>query len=179
MALTEDGLTVVDENDSRTADEAVEAATSERAVDGDLQDLRDAFVEAFNARDLDAVAAIVQPDVECPDIAGDGLEVLTEELEAIWERSPGAILTGGYMDGVPCAVGWLPDEDGCWSRAALVCFDVTDRLLSLVSLPDDADTLERIEVDQPTGEELEEWQDWAEWDRGEETVARPRDRARP
>jgi hypothetical protein len=180
MALTEDGLTVVDETDSRSHDGAeIEGDASERAVDGELQSLRDAFVEAFNARDLEAVTAIVQADVECPDIGGDGIDVLAEELEAIWERSPGAILTGGFMDGVPCAVGWLPDEDGCWSRAALVCFDHADGLLNLVSLPEDADTLERVEVEEPTGEELEEWQDWSEWDRGEETVARPRDRARP
>jgi hypothetical protein len=180
MALTEDGLTVVDETDSQAHDGAeAEGTVSERAVDGELQNLRDAFVEAFNARDLEAVTAIVQPDVECPDIGGDGVDVLAEELQAIWERSPGAILTGGFMDGVPCAVGWLPDEDGCWSRAALVCFDHDDGLLNLVSLPEDADTLERVEVEEPTGEELDEWQDWSEWDRGEETVARPRDRARP
>ncbi|HWB71869.1 MAG TPA: hypothetical protein VG452_06605 [Egibacteraceae bacterium] len=147
--------------------------------DPELEALRDEFAAAFNARDLDAILDLVAADVECPDMTGDGSSVLAEELESIWERSPAAILTRAFLDGAPVAVGWLPDEDGCWSRAALVCFDAGGGLLTLVAMPDDADALDRAEADEPTGEELEEWSDWSEWDRGEETVARPRDRHRP
>ena len=161
---------VVDLDDSRDASEDGE-------VDTDLESLRDEFIDAFNGRDLDALLAVVAPDVECPDIAGEGATALAEEIEAIWERSPGALLTRALLDGIPCAVAWLPDEDGCWSRAALVCFDREGSLLSLVAVPDDADALDRAEADDPTGEELDEWQDWAEWDRGEATE--PQDRARP
>ncbi|HUH06577.1 MAG TPA: hypothetical protein VML96_02110 [Egibacteraceae bacterium] len=140
-------------------------------ADWSLETLRDAFVDAFNARDLDGVLGIVRVDVECPDITGgSGVEALTEELEAIWERSPAAILTRAFLDARPCAVAWLPDEDGCWSRAGLVTLAEEQGLLSVVTLPEDADALDRAEADEPTGEELDEWQDWAEWDRGEETL---------
>lgn len=147
--------------------------------DGDLESLRDEFVDGFNARDLDTLLGLVADDVEIPDLPGDGAAVLAEELAAIWERSPGAVLTRAFLEGVACAVAWLPDEEGCWARAALVCFAAEDGLLSVVGVPDDADALDRVEAVDPTGEELEEWSDWAEWERGEETKPRVRDRARP
>lgn len=147
--------------------------------DGDLESLRDEFVDGFNARDLDALLALVTEDVETPDIAGDGAAAFAEELEAIWERSPGAVLTRAFLDGVACAVAWLPDEEGCWARAALVCFAAEDGLLSVVGVPDDADALDRVEAVEPTGEELDEWSDWGEWERGEETRPQARGRARP
>jgi hypothetical protein len=180
---TEDGLRVVDARD--TDPELAEAAEAEDGPelrdlgngDTDLEALRDAFVEAFNARDLDGILALVEDDVECPDIRdGDGVSALAEEVEAIWERSPGAILTRAHLDldDEPVAIGWLPDEDGCWSRAALVCFDTTDGLLSLVAMPEDADALDRAAAEEPTGDELDEWSDWAGWERGEETLPHER-----
>lgn len=158
-----------------------EDAADRPALDGDsdLEALRDEFVDGFNARDLDDLLSLVDDDVETPDLPGDGVEVFAEELEAIWERSPGAFLTRAFLDGVPCAVAWMPDEDGCWARAALVTFAHEDGLLSVVAVPDDVDGLDRAEADDPTGEEIEEWSDWAEWDRGEESRPRSRTRARP
>ena len=145
----------------------------------DLETLRDEFVDAFNARDLDAVVALAHEEIECPDIHGDGVGALSEELAAIWERSPGAILTRGFLEGEPCAVAWLPDEDGTWVRASLVCLDGTDGLISLVTLPDDADALDRAEAEDPAGEEPEEGADWTEWDSGAASEPKPRDRGRP
>jgi hypothetical protein len=180
----EDGFSVIDDmrGDAPGDEHVLDHDLPNPSVDGaggDLQRLRDEFVDGFNSRDLDAILGVVHSEVACPDIAGDGKEVLAEELSGIWDRWPGAILTRGYADGAPCAVGWLPDEDGCWSRAALVAFDCDDGLLTLVAIPDDADTLERVEAEDPTGEELEEWSDWAEWERGEETDTRARERPRP
>lgn len=178
----DDGLSVVFEPGTESDPDDIEeggAALEELDGDGDLEALRDEFVDGFNARDLDALLALVAPDVETPDLAGDGVRVFAEEVEAIWERSPGAILTRAFLDGCPAAVGWLPDEEGCWSRAALVCLSCEDGLLSLVALPDDADSLDRAEAEDPTGEELDEWSDWSEWDRGEETIPRSRSRPRP
>lgn len=147
--------------------------------DSDLETLRDEFVEGFNARDLDTLLSLVADEVEVPDLPGDGAAVFAEELEAIWERSPGAFLTRGFLDGAACAVAWLPDEEGCWSRAALVTFAAEDGLLSVVELPDDADGLDRAEAEDPTGEEIEEWSDWTEWESGEESRPRDRSRTRP
>lgn len=173
----EEGLRFLDageldlENDG--AGEPLDAAAT------DLETLRDEFVDAFNARDLDALISLARDDIECPDIHGDGAAALADEVGSIWERSPGALLTRAFLDGAPCAVGWLPDEEGSWVRAALVCMDGSDGLLSLVTLPDDVDALDRAEADDPAGEEQEEGADWAEWDSGEASHPKPRDRARP
>lgn len=180
----DDGLSVVfesgaDEDPDTPGDVEDRDDVDDRLADGDLESLRDEFVDGFNARDLDALLSLVHADVEMPDLTGDGAAVFAEELEAIWERNPGAILTRAFLEGAPVAVAWLPDEDGCWSRAALVCFATEDGLLSLVAVPDDADGLDRAEAEDPTGEEIEEWTDWSEWDRGEETVPRSRERPRP
>jgi hypothetical protein len=171
--LPEEGLHVVGADADDDPDDVARldgSPTTSGLPDSDLETLRDEFVDSFNTRNLDALLALVRPDVECPDIRdGDGPGALADELQSIWERWPGAILTRAFVDESPCAVGWLPDEDGCWSRAALVCFDSDDGLLSLVAVPDDAAALEAAQAEDPRGEEVDEWSDWAEWDRGEET----------
>jgi hypothetical protein len=182
VAPWEDGLRVTDGSDDVEDGRDAVAAEDGRAPadgpgDGDLESLRDEFVDAFNARDLDAVMAIVAEDIECPDMGGSGAGAVAEELQAIWERSPGAILTRAFVDGQPCAVGWLPDEDGCWSRAAIVCFDAEGSQLTLLAMPDDTDDLERAESDEPTGEETRQGADWSEWSDGEQVL--PRHRSRP
>ena len=178
MAIApEEGLHLVSD-----ADLEVDAEQADRPLpDGasDLEALRDEFVEAFNARDLDALVSLARADVECPDIHGDGVAALSEEISAIWERSPAALLTRAFLDDEPCAVAWLPDEEGCWSRAAMVCFAGDDGLLSVVSLPDDADALDRADAEDPEGEEQQEGTDWAEWESGEATQPRNRERPRP
>jgi hypothetical protein len=145
-----------------------------RLEDIDLASLRDEFVDAFNARDLDAVLAVVHPEVECPDRHAQGRAALASELIDIWQRAPGVILTSARLDDVPCALAWLPDDDCCWSRAAVVCLDVEPGdppLIRLVELPDDPDAIDRAEADDPTGEELEEGVGWVEWEGGEQPVA--------
>ncbi len=182
-APMEDGLHVVNADDEGADPDVLrleDGEPPEEPADSDLEDLRDAFVEGFNNRDVDSILAVVRADVECPDLAGvNGAAALAEELESIWERSPEAFLTRGIVDGEPVAVAWRPDEVGRWTRVALVCFDADGGLLSVVCLPDDTDLLERAEAEHPTDGDLDEWNDWSEWDRGEETVAPDPLRERP
>lgn len=143
--------------------------------DSDLESLRATFVEAFNARDLDEILAIVAADIEVPDLPGkDGRTALAEELETMWRNAPALLLTRALLDGTPCAVAWLPDEESCWSRVALVCFGHEGDRLTMLSVPDDVDAMERAEAEPPDGEELDEWSDWTEWETGEETHLRVR-----
>ena len=179
----EDGLHVIDVDDETKDLDALrleDGEPPEGPSDNDLEDLRDAFVDGFNNRDVDSILAVVRSDVECPDLSGvHGSQALAEELESIWERSPEAILTRGTVDGDQVAVAWRPDEVGRWTRVALVCFDTDGRLLSVVCLPDDTDLLERAEAEDPVEGDLDEWNDWSEWDRGEETIAPDPLRERP
>ena len=180
---TEDGLHVAaeDELDLDVSERDPEERYLEEMTwagvepDSDLESLRAAFVDAFNARDLDELLSIVAADVEVPDLAGsDGVPALAEELETMWRNAPALLLTRAFLDGAPCAVAWLPDEEACWSRVALVCFSSDGDKLSMVSVPDDVDAMERAEAEPPEGDELDEWSDWTEWETGEETHIRVR-----
>lgn len=183
-APMEDGLRVVDDDDDALDHEALAAEDGVSRLDltgdGELESLRDAFVEGFNSRDIDTLLTTVSADVECPDFPeAEGAQALVEEVEAIWERAPDAFLTRGFLDEAPVAIAWRPEEEGRWMRVALVCFDHSDGLLSVVELPDDLDALERAEAEEPTESQLDEWTDWAGWDRGEETVVPDPARTRP
>lgn len=136
-------------------------------LDGaDLETLRSAFVEAFNARDLDRVLDLVAEDAELPDTVGEGPEALTDELRGIWERSPAVVLTDARVADTPTAVAWLPDERGHWTRVALVCLDGDDGQLTVIELPDDAEALRTAITDDPMGDIIDEELDWASWDEG-------------
>lgn len=139
--------------------------------DADLDSLRDAFVEAYNAQDLEAVLELVADDVTTPDLGGDGSQALADQLESTWERSPGAVLTNATVDGTPAAVVWLPDERGLWVRAELMTFDGDQGLLTSVEMLGDDDALQRALAESPVGDSLDEEQDWSEWDRGEDSEA--------
>ena len=135
--------------------------------DADLETLRNAFVEAYNARDLDGVLEVVSPDAELPDISGEGHDALIDELESVWERSPLVVLTPAHVGDAPAAVAWLPDERGRWHRAGLLTFDSDDGRLTVVEMPDDAEALDEALAEDPVGDIVSEELDWSEWDRGE------------
>lgn len=134
-----------------------------------IESLRTAFVDAFNARDLDSLLDLVAEDVEFGDAAVEGPAALADELVAIWERSPGVLLTRAYADDTPCAVAWRPDEDGCWCRAALLSFDVDGEAITLIEIPDDPDALATAVTEDPSGDEVDEWLDWSEYESGHES----------
>jgi SnoaL-like domain len=136
---------------------------------GGLEQLRSAFVDAFNDRDLDALLELVAEDVEFGDAGAEGRSAMAAELVAIWDRSPQVVLTRAYGDDGPCAVASRPDEDGSWTRAALVCFDGSDEVISLIEVPDDPEALANALAEEPTDDDLPEWFDWAEWDTGQES----------
>ncbi|QBI19436.1 hypothetical protein ER308_07630 [Egibacter rhizosphaerae] len=126
-------------------------------VDATLNALRDDFVDAFNDRDLDAVQGLCRADVECPDLPGDGFEVLADELTAVWERSPGVVLTRAVLDDELCAMAWLPDDEGRWSRAAVVRFVAAGDLLALVTVSDDVGALPLATATTPEGTDPLAW----------------------
>lgn len=147
----------------------VQAGDSRPDVElADLEALRDAFVEAFNARDLDLIAEIVDADVEVPDLPGHGLDALRDELERLWLGSPGIILTRAVLDGSPVAVSWMPDDEGGWWRSGLYTFDEDGGVLVVVEMPDDPALLDEALADTPEDEPPDEEVSWPEWDRAED-----------
>lgn len=130
--------------------------------DEELVDAVDAFLEAFNARDLDAVVEVVAEDLEAPGLGND-IDNLPDALEDLWERRPTCLLTRGSLDGRCVGVVWeLGNADGWW-RIGLAYFDdVLDGRLGVVEFNDDPTVLELVETDPPDGD-VEEGGRWEEW----------------
>ena len=138
-----------------------------RLDDADLETLRDAFVEAYNARDLEGILDLVSEDVETPELGNEGAVALAAEIQAYWDHWASAILTRATVDDAPAAVAWLPDETGRWVRTRLVTLDGEQGMLTLIELPDDPDALERAIAEDPLGDSLDDENDWSVWERGE------------
>jgi hypothetical protein len=137
--------------------------------DVDLETLRDEFVDAFNARDLDTILDLVADDVEVPDLVDEGRDALRDELAVIWERFPGTTLTRAVVDGRPSAMAWGVDDEGCWFPWTLFTFDDSDGLLTLIEITDHPDELERAVAEDPEDEAPDEEVAWPEWDRAEDS----------
>lgn len=153
MHLADDDVLVLDEPPD-PIDEVAESA--------------DALVEAFNARDLDAVMDVLGDDVEAPGLGNDR-DNLPDALDELWERCPSCLLTRGDLDGRCVAVLWELGSDG-WRRAAILHVDDVeeDGRLGVVELSEDPVALEEVVTDGPDGD-LEEGSRWIEWDEGAES----------
>lgn len=133
--------------------------------DESLSDALDAFLEAFNARDLDGVLETVAEDVEVPGLGYDR-DNFPEALEDLWERRPSALLTRGRIEGDRCvAVVWELATDGWWRVGVVHVDDAQDGRLGVVEFNDDPAVLELVETDPPDGD-LEEGARWEEWAEG-------------
>lgn len=140
-----------------------------------LEALIDAFVECFNARDLEGAVGLLANDVELPGLGGDDPSTA---LVRCWEARPNALLTRGVLtdeadtDGwwtQPVAVQWDLGGDGTWQRSALLSFDHDDSSdggsLGLVEYVGDVAVLDDATADPPDGEGAEGGR-WSLWEEG-------------
>lgn len=133
--------------------------------DESLSDALDAFLEAFNARDLDTLLETVAEDVEVPGLGYD-LDNFPEALEDLWERRPSALLTRGRLEDGRClAVVWELGTEGWWRVGVVHVDDPVDGRLGVVEFNDDPAVLEQVITDPPDGD-LEEGSRWEEWEEG-------------
>lgn len=171
--LQDDPIVLVDSEDASTmhVDDG-EPATDEDELldppghpDESLSDALDAFLEAFNARDLDTLLETVTEDVEVPGLGYD-IDNFPEALEDLWERRPSVLLTRGRLDGDRCvAVIWELGTDGWWRIGVVHVDDPVDGRLGVVEFNDDPAVLEEVATDPPDGD-VEEGARWEEWEEG-------------
>ena len=134
----------------------------------DHAELVDEVTEAFNARDVDALAELCAPDCETPGLASD-LDDLHGSLDDLWERRPTITMTRS-VDDAEVAVGvlWERGETAGWAPIGLCHVDVDrDGLAAVLEFSDDVGLIDQLDLDPPDGD-LEEGATWAEWDEGVE-----------
>lgn len=161
LDLTDDSLHIEGYEPFELDDRGVDAVHQERW--GTLENLIDAFVEAFNAHDLDGMEALFSGDVELPGLGGDAAG-FPGTIESVWHRRPNAILTRGLLGEEPVTVVWDVDEGGTWQRVALFCYEAIDEQIGLIELIDDAAAAYDAETGEPEHEAVEgaTWDEWYE-----------------
>ena len=165
---TRSGLHVEEAGTPMVVDEDDEADEDDLAiVFSGLDALIDAFVEAYNARDLDALDELLAEDAELPGF-GDDREGFERAVEELWERRPNSTMTRGEIEGEPVAVMWVLGDDATWWRSALVTFEPTSETeLAVVELVEEGVELEQVVAEEPDTE-YEEGMRWEEWEEGAE-----------
>lgn len=135
---------------------------------GTLEELIDAFVDAYNAHDLDTLLELLSEDAELPGVGID-VEGFPVAVVSMWEERPNAVLTRGLLGEQPVTVLWDVAEAGAWARVALLTFELADEdgELGLVELLDDPTAIESAETDEPEPD-LAEGARWEEWYEGED-----------
>lgn len=129
-------------------------------------ELVDEIVEAFAARDSEALADLCAADCEIPGLASD-LEDLEPAMADLWERRPTITMTRVVEDdGLALGVLWERGETAAWAPIGACHVDVDeDGLATVLEFTDDLTLLEELELDPPDGE-LAEGDRWEEWDEG-------------
>lgn len=147
-------------------DESEEEPVGEsQGPDAHLTNCIEAFIEAFNARDLDGLLDLVAPDCETPGLGGD-VDNFPDAVEDLWERRPSVLLTRGVYGGGPVGVLWeLSDDDSWWPLATTHFSDVDDGRVGVIAFSTDQQPLDAVVADAPDGD-VEEGVRWAEWDEG-------------
>ncbi len=132
----------------------------------DHAELVDEIVEAFDARDAEAMADLCVDDCEIPGLASD-LDDLEQAISDLWERRPTITMTRSVDDaGVAVGVLWERGETATWAPIGTCHVDVDESgLAAVLEFSDDVGLLDELELDPPDGE-LEEGARWEEWDEG-------------
>lgn len=162
MAVLEPDLHVMDDDGGPD-----EQDDDVRGGGGDLESLRDALVDAFNARDLDGVVGLAADDVELPDLHGDGVDDLEREIIDLWDRRPGLLLTRAHTEeGEPVAAVWIRNEERGWSCVALMCLSEEDGELTVLEIIDDVATMDSVSAEPPDDADVEEGGEFEQWTDG-------------
>lgn len=141
----------------------------------ELEVLIDAFVECFNARDLEGLTGLLASDVELPGLGADGA---IAALVRCWDARPNAMLSRGLLSDEPDTDGWWSqpvalqwdlDEAGGWRRSALLAFAHDDGpdggSIGLVEYVGDVAIMDEVVADPPE-RDIPAGSSWAQWEEG-------------
>lgn len=143
----------------------------EPPADPTVEDVVDAFVEFFNAKDWDEVATLLAPDGKLnlgAGVEGDGV---VDSLVELALSHPGMLLTRGERGDEPVAVAWIPDGEGRpWVRVGYFSFSTVDAaehpLIEYLEYSDVPEDGAELLAEEPSADEVPEWDDWNEWEEG-------------
>ncbi len=131
----------------------------------------DELVDYFNARDFEALAELLAPDVTSDFLDLAGRAGITENLAELAIRNPGLVLTRGELGTEPVAVAWTPGEVHDYRMLGFLTFTFSEEAEALIDhlqyddRPEDADELL---AEEPDPDDMAEGGEWQEWEAGED-----------
>jgi hypothetical protein len=129
----------------------------------------EAFIDYFNARDLEGFRELLSDDVSSDFLGGSGIDTVLEGIGDLFMRQPTVLATRGDLGEEPVVVTWVADgESDEYRMLGYLDFsfhrrdeqDVIEHI-TLVDRPDDSGELL---AEEPDPDEIAEWEDWSEWD---------------
>lgn len=129
------------------------------------EDEIDAFLEHFNAHDLDGLLELVGDDCESPGLVKAD-EDLAVALADLWERRPTCQMTRGDLEDEPVGVLWEVGTDTTWWRLGVVRFSCNvEGDIDVIAFDDAPHDLDACQA-QPPEATLDEGATWQEWEDG-------------
>ncbi len=139
-----------------------------------------AAVEYLNANDLDGLAELLHPDVDCSFFDTAGREGVVDGFNDLALRYPAMVFTRAELGEEPVVVAWgygrepgaHGRQEGSFRRLGVFSFTFTDgeeTLIEHIGYDDDPDPGAALLAEEPDPTEVPEGVDWLEWDTGEPT----------
>lgn len=141
------------------------------AVDPAGEALAAEFVDLVNARDYEALAELLHPEIESSFLGVSGRTDFVEKLADLVQRNPGIVLTRGELGAEPIAVAWSRGDDGGYQRSGIVVFRYSDEdgtaVIDCMEYEDRDLDPDALLAEEPEAEDADEGQSWEEWETGE------------
>lgn len=115
-------------------------------------DLVDALVEAFNARDLDRLHDLAISDCEVLGLS-TGVRGMDSAIGDLWDRRPSTILTREVDDGRALGVLWERAATRTWAPIGTAHVDSDDDLVRVLEFSDDLGLIEDLEPTAPSADD--------------------------
>ena len=133
----------------------------------ELEDLLDEFVELVNARDLDGLGEVLNPDVVADFLDSTSRFGVIDELSELVLRNSSLTLTRGELDLEPVAALWVLDQEkGVYDLVGFLTFEMSDSgdLIQRMDYVDELPGVEELVVETPESLEIPEWEVWSAYD---------------
>ncbi len=148
------------------------------AVEPAAENVLTALVEYLNANDLDGVAELLHPEVDCPFFETAGRDGVVEAFGELALRYPAMVYTRAELGVEPVIVAWgfgsepgvHGRQEGTFRMMGVFSFafgDGDEPLVEHIAYDDDPDPGAELLAEEPDASDVPEGVDWLEWDAGE------------
>ncbi|MGH9168523.1 MAG: hypothetical protein ACRD02_11935 [Acidimicrobiia bacterium] len=133
------------------------------------ENILEAFIDYFNARDLEGFQELFSNDVSSDFFGGSGVETVLEGMGDFFLRQPTVLATRGDLGEEAVVVTWMADgETDEYRMLGYLAFSFHRReegdVIEHITHVDQPDDSGELLAEEPEPDEIAEWEDWSAWD---------------